>query len=513
MRTLGHIFLIFSVLFIAGCSALDRPDTKGIEDSAKRIQKLEEDRKAQFKAEKPAVTVHSQSYYGSRRVEIAAPEPDFLSHNIVLVSKPLTISEVVERLNQTVGVPVNLTHGLQSLQDERSKAVFSREMPIDYEGTVRGFLNSMAAFYGVNWETQGDSINVFKVKTKSFTLASAIGKLSVRDLITNRSSTSGSSSDDTASTSTTDSEGVQSTELTASYSVWEECQNSIKAMLSQDGTVVMNRAAGTVIVSDVPSILDSVALYMDDLNKRLSRQVALSVHIYSLTISNEHDRGFSVASIFSALESELSLSLVNPAPFAANSAVGGVTAGIIDTATGRNTKPWAGSEAFLRALKTQGKAALLSSGSGITMHQQPLPIQVVKRTGYLKEVSKTVTESVGTTSELTAGTVTTGLAMKITPNILGDGTVVLQYSLSLSSLDSMDTIESGDQSIQTPEVSTRSFLQRVKVPVGSTVLLGGFEQLTQDHKEESGILAGLSSMKSERTMIVIAIDVQDASEG
>lgn len=511
MRKFIHFFLTFGVLLLVGCGALSRPDTTEIEDSSKKIQEMEEERKAQFKAEKPAVTVHSHNYFGSRRIEIATPEPEFLMHKIVLVSKPLSIFEVVERLNQVVGIPVNLTHGLQSLQDDKSRAVFSREMPIDYEGTVKGFLNAMSAFYGVNWETQGESINIFKVKTRSFSLASAIGKLTVKDLITNHSS-SATSGDETA-TSTTDSEGVQSTELTASYSVWDECQNSIKAMLSQDGTVVMNLAAGTIIVTDVPSILDAVAVYVDDLNQRLSRQVALSVHIYSLTISNAHDQGFSVASVFSALESELRLSMVNAAPFASNTAIGGVTAGIIESARGRNTKPWAGSEAFLRALKKQGKAALLSSGSGITMHQQPLPIQVVKRTGYLKEVSKTVTESVGTTSELTAGTVTTGLAMKITPNIIGDGSVVLQYSLSLSSLDALQRQESGDQSIQTPEVSTRSFMQRVKVRVGSTVLLGGFEQLSQDHTNESGILAGLSSVKSERSMIVIAIDVQDANEG
>src|SRR5690606_20954939 len=98
---------------------------------------------------------------------------------------------------------------------------------------------------------------------------------------------------------------------------------------------------------------------------------------------------------------------------------------------------------------------------------------------------------VGTTVELTPGVVTTGFSMSVTPHILDNHRVALQYTVTLSNLDNLATIESGGSSIQTPEVSTRSFLQRVAMPVGSTLVLAGFEQ-TRNRDNKAVGLSGYS---------------------
>jgi hypothetical protein len=60
--------------------------------------------------------------------------------------------------------------------------------------------------------------------------------------------------------------------------------------------------------------------------------------------------------------------------------------------------------------------------------------------------------------------------------VLNNGTVMLQFSTDISSLRALRRVVSGGSAIETPELDTRNFLQRVAMKSGETLVISGFEQ-------------------------------------
>jgi type IVB pilus formation R64 PilN family outer membrane protein len=101
--------------------------------------------------------------------------------------------------------------------------------------------------------------------------------------------------------------------------------------------------------------------------------------------------------------------------------------------------------------------------------------------------------------------------MSILPHVLANGTVMLQFSTDISSLRGLRTVTSGGSTIETPEMDTRNFLQRVSMKSNETLIISGFEQ-TDDNLDEQGVgqpknmwLGGGYKAKSNREVIVILI--------
>ena len=88
---------------------------------------------------------------------------------------------------------------------------------------------------------------------------------------------------------------------------------------------------------------------------------------------------------------------------------------------------------------------------------------------------------------------------------------MLQYNVGLSSLDKMEEAQSGNNTIQLPTISMRSFNQRAFMNMGQTLVLAGFEQ-ERDDTDTSGALLSLGFGKQKtKTLIVITITVQSAN--
>src|SRR4029077_10929634 len=99
---------------------------------------------------------------------------------------------------------------------------------------------------------------------------------------------------------------------------------------------------------------------------------------------------------------------------------------------------------------------------------------------YLAQVATTAVPNAGTSTSLTPGTVVTGFNITTVPRVLSQGRVMLQFSLGMSDLVKIDSASSGDNTIQIPEVNTRTFLQEVALNSGSTLVISGFDQHRTD---------------------------------
>ena len=140
----------------------------------------------------------------------------------------------------------------------------------------------------------------------------------------------------------------------------------------------------------------------------------------------------------------------------------------------------------------------------------PVPVNVGRRISYLASSSTSQTANVGSSTSLTPGTVSTGFSLSLVPHIIDSRELLLQYAVDLSSLLRMQTISSGGSTIEAPDVSTSSFIQRVRLASNETLVVAGFDQdnlsaVAEGVGHAENTLMGKRNGTAKRTMLVITI--------
>lgn len=374
----------------------------------------------------------------------------------------------------------------------------------NYSGNLTGFMNLVAAYYGVFWKTEASGLRFYLMDSKTFRIAALPGDTRLSSTVESASTSSGgASSSSTQTGSSANSTGVNYSGL----SVWLALETGIKQMLSAKGKVVASPATGTVTVTDTPSILSKVTEFVNIQNGALNRQVSVNVRVLSVELSDGDNYGINWDAVYSNLQSAknpFSVALKTAFPVAA-----GAGSLVISSPVG-STSRWAGSSAMISALSTQGRVSELTSSTLVTLNNQAAPVNVGRRVSYLAQSSTTQTANVGSTTSLTPGTVQTGFSMTLIPHILNDQEMLIQYSLDLSSLLKLNTITSGTTSIQAPDVSTSNFIQRVRMQSGETLVVAGFDQdnlsaVLNGIGSPSNTALGSQQANTKRTMLVVLI--------
>ena len=520
MNTNSRIMRLLSTLLLGvilvGCSYKGAPTHEDVEARGKEFTTLSRSK---------AVEVVAEPYVGAKAVPIRAgaqSAPELATHVTLRMRGTLPriaagISDLTPLTVQVGADPAPLTPAktptpgapadLPDLLDVPSGGL-GTVLTVSYEGTLRGLLDhvSVASGYGWEYDAKAKTVVFTRLTVKTFTLLSAPGKQEFQGQITNKSKETSNSSiggggvNQTVSTADTSSQTMQSNKSHYSYDVWVDTEKAVKALLSPEGSVVGNQATGTITVRDRAENVRQIAAYIADINQRLSRQVALTVNVWALEISDDAEAGIDLQAIFangdvSVVAGSLS-SLGGPSTASAT-----IVSGDLKNSTG-----------VLKALKEWGNATQVTSGGGLVLSNQPVPIQSIKRIAYLAGSSSTQSEY-GQTSEITPGEVTTGFAMTIIPHILDRRRVLLQYSINLSSLDELTEFSTADLTVQLPRTSTRAFSQRSQMQMGQTLVLAGFQDQAQQIANSLGLLNFGRGRQYAKTLLVITIELEAAGGG
>lgn len=509
--------LLLGVMLVS-CSYKGAPTHEDVEARGKEFTTLSRSK---------SVEVVAEPYVGARAVPIRAgaqSAPELATHVTLRMRGTLPriaagISDLTPLTVQVGADPAPLTPAkapaptpgapadLPGLLDVPSSGV-GTILNVSYEGTLRGLLDhvSVVSGYGWDYDAKAKTVVFTRLTVRTFTLLSAPGKQEYKGQITNKSKETSSGSiggggvNQTVSTADTSSQTMQSNTTQYAYDVWVDTEKAIKALLSPEGSVVGNQATGTITVRDRAENVRQVANYIADINQRLSRQIALTVNVWALEVSDDAEAGIDFQAIFanddvSVVAGSLS-SLGGPSTASAT-----IVSGKLKNSTG-----------VLKALKEWGNASQVTSGGGLVLSNQPVPIQSIKRIAYLAGSSSTQSEY-GQTSEITPGEVTTGFAMTIIPHILDRRRVLLQYSINLSSLDELTEFSTQDLTVQLPKTSTRAFSQRSQMQLGQTLVLAGFQDQTQQLSSALGLLNFGRGRQYTKTLLVITIELEAAGGG
>lgn len=351
-------------------------------------------------------------------------------------------------------------------------------------GSLKGLLDTAAARFGVSWKYADGAIQFFHTESRNFQINAIPGDSTFTANVTSGASSSGGVSTGggggggaSSGGSAVSANNSQNTGVASKLSVYTGIESAIKVMLSPYGKVLASPATGAITVVDTPDSLERIAAYIEGENKALSRQIAINVTVLSVSLSNSDEYGINWDVVYNSLNRKFGISnTFTPA----SSGGGSFTAGIV------GASKFSGTTAVINALSEQGKVRRQTTASVVTLNNQPVPVQVARQTTYLQSSQTSVVAQVGTTTTLVPGVVTAGFNMSILPHVLTNGTVMLQFSTDISTLRGIRQIESNGSKIESPEIDTRNFLQRVSMKSNETLIISGFEQ-TDDNVGYKGV--------------------------
>lgn len=284
---------------------------------------------------------------------------------------------------------------------------------------------------------------------------------------------------------------------TSTSDVWKDLESGIKGLLSEKGIILINKSSGIVMVTDIPSNLKKVAAYLEKIEGSIQRQVMIQARIVAVTLSKEFQMGidWSKISALYGIKGEVSQSL-SP------------SSGLFQIGLSEGDF-----SLLFDMLSTQGKVNILSSPRISTLNNQKAAIKVVKSDVFYEVKREFDKDARTTTTSSTSKIVDIGIVLEVTPQISGDGQIIMDVHPIITEKVGDSTFESTDVTLSTPIITVREANTVVKALDGQTMVIAGLIQEKAEAKKRKvpflgdipglGVLFGQTKNSSEKNELVI----------
>ncbi len=275
---------------------------------------------------------------------------------------------------------------------------------------------------------------------------------------------------------------VKSTLDAPSFKFWESMEKSLKTLLSKQGDFVINRMAGTIMVTATKKDLERVSNYISNIKKILNRQVLVEARIVEVQLSESLKYGIDWTYIFEGSQGEavtLSTETFTGVVSSSSPAFKVNVAGYNDMTL------------ILKALQEQGEVKTLSNPRVSIMNGQATMLSVGRNTTFISSVETTTTQegsSTTTTFTVDTNSVLSGVMFGLVPYINSDREITMAITPIVTNLVQLDTKTVGASGntveIKLPTVDLREMSTTVKVLDGQIIIIGGLidkkETLNED---------------------------------
>ncbi len=242
---------------------------------------------------------------------------------------------------------------------------------------------------------------------------------------------------------------------------------AVKKLLSAEhGSVIEDPRTNSLIVTDIPSKMPVITKLIASLDVPMP-QVLLEVEMLDVNKSITDKVGFNFGSAGSYAMQVVSASRGTVFPLAAltskEAVSDNVTAGTLSFPTTLKV--------VLDFLKTQADTKFLARPRILTLNNQPAEIKIA--TDESVGVTTTTSSTAGTTTA-TPERVSTGVTLKVTPQINVDtGEITMSILPEVSEATQGNSFTSSGATFQYRDPETRSTKSLVRVKDGETVIIGG----------------------------------------
>ena len=503
---------IAAVAFAASCSISTTMDDT-VDRDINATAKLREDSRVPTKAaSQDLVKVNDDIWLGNKSsIEYEGePLPAYLEtkDGVTLVSnRPISLYEIGDMINRTTSLGIRYASDIE--EEIRSKGENNRPsegevapandwaspdtMIVSYQGPLSGFLDEVSSRFGVWWKYENKDIYFYKFITKSFVIYSLPSKPTMSSSLGGSASGSGGSSSISMSSS-------------IEVELWSQFESTIKSMISSGAQLTVSPSDGTITITATPDDIKLVAKFINEQNERLARQVAISVKIMQVSLTDGDEYGLNLKAHFG--------DDITTMDIAGSSSLWGASANQLTW--GVVKKNWS-ADAIMQAISESTRSSLITSGTVTTLNNKPAPIQVTQKQNYISEMTKTNNGSSGDSYDISVTTneIETGFTLNVLPRILEHGRMLIMFNMTLSDLLALEKVSFGSSSenqyIQNPKVESRAFAQEVAMTSGESLILTGYEKVTTQVNKagtgsaENSLLGGEAKASKERSVIVIIL--------
>ncbi|HEY7528929.1 MAG TPA: secretin N-terminal domain-containing protein [Candidatus Deferrimicrobiaceae bacterium] len=391
------------------------------------------------------------------------------------------------------------------------------------EATAPEIMEEVCGLLGCRVERSGRTVRVLPERraTRIFrmdyllTTRAGSGSLTASTSTGGGSTTAGGTSASPGATSGGggESESRNTINTDEKFDLWAGILEEVQSLLSGgDAKAVLNRAAGTLAVTDFQANLDRVSDYLGVLEFRMRNGVVIEAKILEITLDDQTQYGIN----WTALPDLSSLSL-------SGGLSGGATARqVLSAGTTSFQIGIAGSKfnAVIDALAQQGQINVLSAPKVSTLNNQKAIIRIGRQDVFFRAVVTPATTTSAAFVTFTPDTITEGIILSVTPQIGRDGKIMLAIHPTITEKVGEASAPDGNTA---PIVDVRETNTIVAVPDGDTVFIGGLmQERTQETVKSVPLLGDIpflgaffrnTDQKKKKTELVILITPRTLNGG
>lgn len=514
MRT-KQLFFIFSVCLIGLTSCgLYRSNLKETDRMVDKIQgTLEQPFKPAEQYKMDTIAVKDDIWLGSQSVRVNEGDPlparFETDDGITLVStSPVSLLQISEQITSLTGITVRVDdmilnevksakQGETNVSDGVSSNTSTDLFMPAYSGKLSGLLDQIVSRFALWWRYKNGVITFYKMETRVFTIYAL-------PVTSNMSA-------NIAGTSSGESGGSTSASMDSSIQLdfWSQLESAVTAMLPEGATLNVIPTNGTMTVTAPPFTLQRISQYVNSMNEKLARQVAISVKVLNVTLTDSQQFAINMTSILNFINQKLKFTLTSTPASIKNI---NSNLGMALIPGDKHIEPI---DLTIQALKQQGTTSLMTSASITTMNNRIAPIQVSTDQSYVEKIETTMNSDT-TSVSITPAKINYGFTMEVLPRILDHGRLLMMFTMTLTELENMDEASGGGTGtgedaettktvVQLPKIRTRGFVQEVAMMSGSTLMLTGFEQVQSSTGNDKQLFAYQNKAEKSRNVMVILL--------
>lgn len=399
--------------------------------------------------------------------------------------------------------------------------------------TVPEALDILREMFGYDYRISGSTVMVYPnaVQTRLYRINYLPGRRQgASDLrVTSTSIANGGDASNTNNTNTSfnadgasgtnsKSQALAQVKTSSDADFWKEVQASLGIMVGTESgrSVVLNPAAGVIVVRATPAEHRHVGDYLRAVQISVERQVMLEAKIIEVQLRNESQTGVNWA-LFRGNGSSSRVGFSTAAPGVSlggrdgtnsSSDVSVSPAALVTDALGKGfyglTVQAANFSALLNFLQTQGDVQVLSSPRIATLNNQKAVLKVGSDELYVTNVTAVSTVNTSSNGTATTSAVPTvqlqpffsGIVLDVTPQIDDAGAVILHVHPSISTVTekkkNLSLGTQGEFNLPLPVSNINETDSIVRVRDGHIVAIGGL--MSQSSAVDRSGVAGLEEV-------------------
>ena len=318
------------------------------------------------------------------------------------------------------------------------------------------------------------SVNSGRISDSNSNSNSSSGSSNSNSNSNNNSSNNNSdSSSGGSSNETTNGTFIRSTTKTDFWGELKETLVSIVGNTSGGRQVVVTPQAGLVTIRAYPNELRQVRSFLQMAETHLQRQVILEAKILEVTLSDGYQQGIHWENVLGHVgDTDISFG-TSPGGSGLSDQITGVIGGVTSLTFSGNDF-----SAMISLLDTQGDVDVLSSPRVTASNNQKAVIKVGTDEYFVTDVSSTTVAGTTpvTTPEVELTPFFSGIALDVTPQIDGEGNVLLHIHPSVIDIkEQIKTIKISGSSLELPlaQSDIRESDTVIKARSGDVVVIGG----------------------------------------